>query len=334
MHKAQRLINHVALVLDGSSSMSSHKSNLIKVADEQIKYLALRSEELQQETRVSVYLFADTVQCLIFDMDVMRLPSISDLYRSSGMTALVDAVVKSQDDLATTSQIYGDHGFLTFVLTDGMENASKHSWTQLSRYVNGADNWTVGFLVPDSQGVAYMKRIGAGDGQISIWDASSAKGLSDSFTTIRHATDNYMTARASGVRGTRSVFSTGKDAVNKQTVSKALNALNAGDYSVHTVLMKTRIDDFVNNVLGLNYSVGMGYYQLTKTENIQPQKNIIVREISTGKLFGGREARNLIGLPDTNIRVKPQDNPEYEIYVQSTSLNRNLMPNTRLLIKK
>src|SRR6478736_1986894 len=131
MHKAQRLINHVALVLDGSSSMSSHKSNLIKVADEQIKYLALRSEELQQETRVSVYLFADTVQCLIFDMDVMRLPSISDLYRSSGMTALVDAVVKSQDDLATTSQIYGDHGFLTFVLTDGMENASKHSWTQL-----------------------------------------------------------------------------------------------------------------------------------------------------------------------------------------------------------
>ena len=68
MHKAQRLINHVALVLDGSGSMSSHKNNVIKVADEQIRHLMLRSEELCQETRVSVYWFDDKVKCLIFDI--------------------------------------------------------------------------------------------------------------------------------------------------------------------------------------------------------------------------------------------------------------------------
>src|SRR5690242_8782421 len=175
MHKAQRLINHVALVLDGSSSMSKHKSNLIKVADEQIRHLALRSEELSQETRVSVYLFDYTVECLIFDMDVMRLPSISDLYRANGMTALVDAVVKSQEDLSSTSQIYGDHAFLTFVLTDGMENHSTHSWTVLPEYtVHAEENWTVGFLVPDRQGTAYLTRAGVDPGMISLWDASSA----------------------------------------------------------------------------------------------------------------------------------------------------------------
>jgi hypothetical protein len=330
MHKAQRLINHVALVLDGSSSMSGYKNKVIEVADEQVRHLALRSEELQQETRVSVYVFADSVECLIFDMDVMRLPSISDLYNAYGMTALVDAVIKSQDDLSTTSQIYGDHAFLTFVLTDGAENASRTPWTQLSRHLNNAgDNWTVAFLVPNSTGVGYMQRIGADKGNIAIWDASSAKGLQDSFKTIRTATENFMQNRASGVRGTRSVFSTGADAVNKNTVS-TLTPLDG--YKLLPVKEKSRIDDFVKKQ-GYNYHIGMGFYQLSKTETIQPQKQIIVVEKATGKAYGGKEARSLIGLPDTNMRVKPDHNPDYDIFVQSTSLNRNLMPNTRLLVK-
>lgn len=332
MHKAQRLINHVALVLDGSSSMSQHTTNLIKVADEQIRHLALRSEELSQETRVSVYLFDYDVKCLIFDMDVMRLPSISDLYRANGMTALVDAVVKSQKDLSTTSQIYGDHAFLTFVLTDGMENHSKNSWTVLPDYTSHADeNWTVGFLVPDSQGEAYLTRAGVPRDSIARWDASTAKGLTDSFTTIRNATDNFMTARASGVRGTRSVFSTGADAVNKRTVKRNLTPV-AG-YKEYDVKSKSRIDEFVSFRTGY-YSTGMAYYQLTKTETIQPQKSILVREKATGVIYGGAEARHLIGLPDGQpVRVKPDHNPDYDIFVQSTSVNRNLMPNTKVLVK-
>jgi hypothetical protein len=332
MHKAQRLINHVALVLDGSSSMSSHKSNLIKVADEQIRHLALRSEELSQETRVSVYLFDYDVKCLIFDMDVMRLPSISDLYRAHGMTALVDAVVKSQKDLATTSQIYGDHAFLTFVLTDGMENHSKNSWTILPQYTaHAAENWTVGFLVPDSDGEVYLTRAGVSKGVISRWDASSAKGLTDSFTTIRTATDTFMANRSKGVRGSRNIFSTGVDAVNEQTVRGTLTPVS-GVQQYH-VSFKSRIDDFVRGAVGY-YSTGSSYYQLTKTETIQAQKQILVREKSTGKIYGGREARHLIGLPDGEaVRVKPNANPLYDIFVQSTSVNRNLMPNTTVLVK-
>jgi hypothetical protein len=36
----QNYINHVVLVLDASLSMSSHSSELIRVADGQVKYLA------------------------------------------------------------------------------------------------------------------------------------------------------------------------------------------------------------------------------------------------------------------------------------------------------
>lgn len=334
MHKSQRLINHVALVLDGSSSMRSHTANLIKVADEQIRHLALRSEEMSQETRVSVYLFDYDVKCLIFDMDVMRLPSIADLYQANGMTALVDSVVKSQEDLATTSQLYGDHAFLTFILTDGMENKSKNSWTILPKYTNEApENWTVGFLVPDAEGEAYLTRAGVNKGTIARWDASTAKGLTDSFTTIRTATDNFMTARATGVRGTRSVFSTGADAVNKVTVKQNLAPLKASDYNIFAVPTKVRIDEFITSAKG-SYHKGSGYYQLSKTETIQPQKQIIVVEKATLKAFAGPQARDLIGLPkDRSVRVKPDYNPEYEIFVQSTSINRNLMPNTKVLVK-
>lgn len=332
MHKSQRLINHVALVLDGSSSMRSHSRNLIKVADEQIKHLAMRSEEMSQETRVSVYLFADTVSCLIFDMDVMRLPSIADLYSANGMTALVDATLKSQEDLETTSQIYGDHAFLTFVLTDGMENRSRNSYATLARKLqNTPENWTVGFLVPDRQGVAYVERMNVPSGNITTWDTASATGVSDAVSTIRTATDNFMTGRSKGVRGTRSVFSTGADAVNAATVS-ALKTMSDREYTLYPVTRKSRIDEFVKTMTGA-YTRGKGFYQLTKTETIQPQKQIIVVERSTGKAYTGSQARNIIGLPQTgSVRVKPDANPQYDIFVQSTSINRNLMPNTKVLV--
>lgn len=334
MHPSQKLINHVALVLDGSSSMINHRQKVIQVADEQIRYLALRSEELSQETRVSVYLFADRVECLIFDMDVMRLPSIADLYKVNGMTALIDATIKSQQDLATTSQIYGDHAFLTFVLTDGQENASRNRSLDLTRVVASADiNWTLAFLVPDRTGTAYLTRLGVDDGNIAIWNTQSATGMVDAAKTIRNATDTFMTNRAAGVRGTRSVFSTGVDAVNDATVKTTLKPLVPNSYHLLPVPLKTRIDEHIMRS-GMHYQLGRGYYELSKTEHIQPQKDIIIVDRNTGQAYGGVEARRLIGLPEgQEVKVKPDYNPQYKIFVQSTAHNRNLMPGTQVLVR-
>jgi hypothetical protein len=314
--------------------MYGHSRSLIKVADEQIKYLASRSEELSQETRVSVYLFNTRVECLIFDMDVMRLPSIAELYTASGMTALVDATLKSQEDLRTTSQIYGDHAFLTFVLTDGQENASRNRASTLANEIGRApENWSLGFLVPDTRSVREIESLSVGRGSIAIWDTTSATGIVDAVSTIRTATDNFMTNRASGVRGTRSVFSTSIDVVNKQTVTENLQALPRDAYKLYPVPTKARIDEFIRG-LGFTYVKGIGYYQLSKTETIQPQKDIIVVEKKTGNAYSGSNARGLIGLPATGrVRVKPDHNPLFDIFVQSTSLNRNLVPNTRVLVK-
>lgn len=332
MHKAQRLINHVALVLDASWSMKHLKGSVIKVADEQIKHLAKRSEELSQETRVSIYYFGETtIECLIFDMDVMRLPSIADLYDVLyENTSLIDATLKSQEDLATTSQLYGDHAFLTFVLTDGQENRSRRSKTELSSAIKRmADNWSIGFLVPDQRGVEWMNRLGVLTESVAVWDATSAAGLDIAASSIRTATDNFMTQRAKGVRGTRSVFSTGSEAVNVQTVKSSLNYLKG--VKKYLVNEDSRIDEFIKSYLGY-YNAGMGYYQLTKTETIQPQKKILVVDKSNGNVYGGDAARQLVGLPAMTVRVKPDHNPKYDIFVQSTSLNRKLLAGTKVLV--
>lgn len=334
MHKSQALINHVALVLDASYSMRGREKAVVQATDEQIKHLAARSEELQQETRVSVYRFAERIECLIFDMDVARLPSTEELYSVLyENTALIDATMKSQKDLETTSVLYGDHAFLTFVLTDGQENWSrKYTKADLKNHLVRSDvNWSLGFLVPDSHGVQYMERLGVLRDSIAIWDTTSASGLNDAVSAIKTATDNFMNNRSRGIRGTRSVFSTGAEAVNKKTVSRNLEPISG--YTLLDVHAVGRIDDFVQSSLG-RYTKGKAYYQLTKSENIQPQKDIIVVEKATGNAYGGSNARHLIGLPDGEYtRVRPNHNPKYDIFVQSTSYNRKLVAGTRVLVK-
>jgi hypothetical protein len=338
MHKAQRLINHVAIVLDASYSMSGRESAVVRVTDNQIKYLAKRSEELSQETRISVYRFGDrTIECLIFDMDVMRLPGTADLYTVLRQnTALIDATMKSQEDLETTSQLYGDHAFLTFVLTDGQENDSRNYTAKdlQNRIFNAPDNWSMGFLVPDARGQSYMERLGVLKDSVAIWDQHSATGLTEAATKIQQATDNFMVARAKGVRGTRSVFGTGIDVLNERTVPTTLTPMDSSKYRIFPVTTASQIRTFVE-AQGYHYSAGMAYYQLTKRETIQARKQIIVIEKATDKAYEGKEARHLIGLPDgREVRVSPDDNPKYDVYVQSTSVNRKLVPGTYDLVVK
>lgn len=333
MQTTQNYINHVVLVLDASTSMTYHADELVRVADGQVKYLARRSEELDQETRVSIYTFADQVECLVYDKDVLRLPSIRSLYNPYGMTALVDATVKSLDDLGQTATLYGDHAFLAFVLTDGQENRSKNKPHVLVDKLNRLPgNWTVACLVPDQRSVFEAKGFGFPPDNIAVWDAQSAAGVAEVGETIRRATDSFMEARSRGISGTRSLFSTGLDAVNADTVHSNLSELSKSSYDILPVHHDASIRDYIYS-RGLDYVIGKGFYQLTKTENIQPQKQIAIREKNTGKVYTGDSARDLLGLPrNMQVRVKPNINPEYDVFIQSTSVNRKLLANTDVLV--
>lgn len=335
MHKAQSLINHVAIVLDASYSMKGLEREVTRATDAQIKHLAKRSAELNQETRVSVYYFGETtIECLIFDMDVARLPSTEYLYKVLyENTALLDATMKSQKDLETTSQLYGDHAFLTFVLTDGQENRSKrYTRKDLQNHLKAAPvNWSLGFLVPDEEGVRDMESLGVLRDSIAVWDATLTGGFAQAASAIQQATDDFMTNRSRGVRGTKSVFSTAPQNLNRKTVTSNLEYLT-GVRKYH-VPADERIDTFVEAADG-RYVKGTAYYQLTKAEDIQPTKQILVVDKSNGNVYGGANGRSLLGLPATGtVRVRPDHNPKYDVFVQSTSLNRKLKKGTKVLVK-
>ncbi|MEU8684799.1 vWA domain-containing protein [Streptomyces sp. NPDC048611] len=344
MSGSQNYINHVALVLDASSSMSHLSRKVVEVADQQIAYLARRSEELDQETRVTVYVFADKVECVIYDKDVLRMPSLKQLYRVGGMTALLAATLKSQRELAQTAQLYGDHSFLTFVLTDGQENASHRCpdapageprdlvQAVAKMVVTQEDNWTLAVLVPDQMGKREAMQCGFPKDNIAVWDATSTQGLEEAGQVIQQATEKFMVGRTKGIRGSRAVFSTGADAVNRDTIEAAgLTPANASEYELITVAREATIRNWVIEC-GHTYRTGCAFYQLSKSEKIQARKQIAVLEKKTDRVYTGPEARALLGLPDSEVRVKPDHNDDFTIFVQSTSVNRKLVPHTRLLL--
>lgn len=329
----QGLTNHVAILLDASSSMSIHHNAVIRAVDEQIASLARLSKEMDQETRVTVVIFSDRAQVLIYDKDVLRLPSIREHYHPNGMTALVDATLLALDDLSELPEKYTDHAYFCIVLTDGQENASKNRPSVLAQRVSQlSDNWTLAALVPDMRGEDYAQRCGFPPGNIAVWDTRTAAGFDQAAHTIRRATETFMTNRAAGIRSSRSVFSTGSEAVNAASVRQAgLTPLPRNNYQLVPVPRVAEIRPFVQEC-GYTFRTGCAFYELMKTETIQASKSIAVLEKKTDRVYTGPEARDLIGLPDMNVRVKPDYNTDYTIFVQSTSVNRKLMPGTRLLI--
>ena len=83
---------------------------------------------------------------------------------------------------------------------------------------------------------------------------------------------------------------------------------------------------------GVTFKKGRGFYQFTKSEMIQEHKEVILRNKRNGDMFSGAEARNFIGLPfGERGTIRPKLFDEYEVFIQSTSSNRKLMPNTKFL---
>ena len=330
----QNLINHVVFVLDASSSMRKIAADLIKVVDGQVARLARRSQEADQETRVTIYTFADTAQCVVYEKDVLRLPSIKELYEAIGNTALRDTAILALEDLALTPTKYGDHSFLVYVLTDGQDNRSLTNPYTLSGMIQKLDdNWTVAAMVPDVLAKRDTKEAGFPVGNIAIWDATNAAGVEEAGEMLSKVTDAYMDARASGIRGTRTLFAMDASTVNHKTVAANLKELTG--FRVEHVKQPAVIKEFIDSLRPkVPFVQGANYFPLIKRELINDSKEVVIRHKVSGKIYGGPQARALVGLPDTGqVSVSPQPNAEYDVFVQSTSLNRKLIPGHDLLIK-
>ena len=86
---------------------------------------------------------------------------------------------------------------------------------------------------------------------------------------------------------------------------------------------------------GLEFKTGRGFYQFTKPENISMKKEIVLAHRKTGEMYTGESARMLLGVTDAAYemkkRIKPSDYMDFDIFVQSTSYNRNLIGGTKFM---
>lgn len=359
--QANNYINHIAVLLDKSTSMRGLEAKVIKAVDSYIAHLARRSQEMAQETRISVYTFADSdnITCVIFDMDVVRLPSIAEFYDVHGNTALVDATLLAIRDLQLTCVKYGQHGFMVVAFTDGEENHSREKWTfvghqriPILRQVveKLPENWTVAALVPGFNARQEAEAWGFPKGNIDSWDTTSSTGVEEAISKLTTATDNYMTMRTTGQSGTRKLFSTSKDAVNAATVqaaarSGAIAPLAKGTYDLIAVprlkagqgiLNKDKkpvweLKGFVE-FNGLRFQLGRNFYRLSKKEKIAGDKQLVIVEKATNKVFSGEGVRAMIGLADGNVSVAPDQNPDFSVFVQSKSNNRHLFAGDEIIV--
>ena len=325
----QNLINHISLAVDKSGSMRGQP--VVKVFDSELNNLKRRSVELNQETRISIYLFDDKIECLAYDMDVMRFKSLEGHYELGGQTALIDAVLVSIKDQMHLPQLYGDHAFLQYVLTDGEENASRAHPSQLKdALVTLPPNWTTACLVPNSRGVFEAKKFGFNEDSVAVWDTASRTGLENVGKQFSSAMDNYMSMRASGVRSTKGFFTLDTSAVRKS----ALKQLRDSTFDIFPVRREQPIKDFVESWTRDPYRLGSAYYEPTKKVKIQNYKTVLLQDKKSCRVYEGDNLRDVLGLPDATVEVDPGKHKDWRIFVQSTSVNRKLFPDTFVLVRK
>lgn len=348
----QNQIDHIAYVVDASTSMEERTEETITVIDNQTAFLAEMSKQTGRETRVTIYIFSDphNIKCVVFDKDVLRLPSIREFYKPDGWTALLDATGLAIEDLKMTMQKYGDHAFLLFAFTDGQENQSRrHSAYSFAQLLKGlGDNWTVAALVPDVNGKLMARRFGFPDGNISIWNVNSRTGVEEAGETMKAALSAYSGLRSAGGQGTRTLFSTDPTAVNAATIKAAkLAPLAQGTYDLISVarikpgegtLNKDKLPCWEIKAFlehnGLRFVLGRNFYKMNKQEIIAGDKELAVREKATNKVYVGAGVRAMIGLSDQKQRVAADRNPDYDIFVQSKSNNRYLFSGDEILVLK
>lgn len=328
-------INHIAFLIDRSGSMQGREKAVADVFDSQIEYLAKQSKVRDQETRVSVYLFDTDIECLFYDKDVLRLPSLKGLYYTQGGTSLIDGTIHVLNDSAKIPELYCDHSHWIFVITDGEERDSVNSVSVLSRKIkNLAENYTMSILVPNRNAKAQAEEYGFPSDNIQVWDAVAKGGVEKVGETMRQATDYYFAQRSVGVRSTKNLFQVDASKLTTSKVVNKLDELSPNEYDLLPVRKDSSIKDYVESWLGKPYRIGSAYYNLSKKEVIQANKQIAVKDKINGRVYSGLAARTLLGLPNYEVKVEPASYGKYDIFVQSNSINRKLLRGTEVLVLK
>ena len=330
------IINEFGVVIDESLSMSTHRDAVPQVIDGLVAHLARKSQEMKQETRISVYAFNSrgTDRCLVFDTDVLRIPSIKGMYHPQGNTALIDCTCLAIDDLRMIPTKYGERSFWVDAVTDGQENNSRLPDRLRTLLPGLPEEWTVTAHVPDQRGVSYAVRNGFHPENVQLWNtAGSFEQIGES---LRQSADRFMAGRAQGIRGYSRGGLFSFATLDISDVERNLTPLTKGSYTIETNKTPNGISirEFVPMTAHRDYHAGVAFYQFgERSVKVQANKQVFVQTRGEhGPVYGGPAARRLLDLPDYEVTVQRAKFPDYSIFVQSNSYNSMILPGQRVLV--
>lgn len=330
------LRNKLAFVLDKSSSMSGIASKVVEVYNSWLEKSRGESIRFGQETSVTRTVFSDTATIEEFNNDISNIKKLTH-FPTGGMTALFDGVTMTIDRLSKVDND-PDTSFVVLVVTDGGENMSTREnvrrAAKLMEDKQKKGNWTFVFMLPPGAKRHFLQNYSfIPDENVVEWEATT-RGLADLEHKTTEGLGNFYHSRSLGSRSVAAFYATTDlSQVSSREIKKALDDISS-ECKVYTVGAETAIKEFVEEKTGRHYVLGNSYYMLMKPEKVQAGKEVLIMEKGKRQIWAGREARDLIGLPHgADAKVTPGNHSNYDIYIQSTSVNRKLPRGTKVIVR-
>lgn len=331
-------LTDVIFVLDRSGSMSGLYAQAVKNLDDQIATIR-KAAGPNDRYRISVINFDSSVTRTLIAQDVALVDQASRLYGyPGGSTRLHDAVLDAislANHLDTKDK---QHAFLISVVTDGEENASNAHHVNVSSKVGECirgDRYTFAYAGPrNSESRATL--MGFLSGNITTWDQTVA-GTIHLNAVSNTSLNSYTTSRSRGIVSSTSFYAQ-PTTLNAESFADKLDD-KLDDVSDKVQVERVTANDplviqkFCEKKIG-SFPKGKIYYQLTESEKVQDYKQLIIQDTATGNFYQGwKAAQKLLSIPSFQgtVRIKPGSLGEFKVFIQSTSVNRKLVPGTAVV---
>lgn len=333
--------NYIGISRDHSGSMSNIAKYAARDYNVQIAAINEAATQYNIDTIVSVVKCGcgargTVVRESVFSSASVLLPINENQYTTDGgSTPLWDSI----GELITVMESAPDANdpdvsFAIMVITDGEENSSRRwSANALMRKIaqlQQTGRWTFSFRVPRG-GASRLERFGVPRGNILEWEQTQA-GMERSTQVTREAVTKFYDDRSKGLKASTGFYTTDLSGVSSRTIQSKLTDITS-EVQFWNVTSDAQIRPFIEAKTGKNMVKGGAFYQLMKKEDeVQDYKMICIRDKKSGGVYAGVEARNLLGLPHTGtVKVAPGVHGAYDIFIQSTSVNRRLVAGTQVM---
>lgn len=321
----------VLLFIDETGSMSPWRKQAKDAFDKKLE--EYQAQSYDQDISVSIIPIRERfTKYHVYRTPAKQIGRLPSYTPNAPRTAIIDCVGAVLDEFEYIDD-NPNISYLVCVITDGGENVSSNYArlkTQIQRLI-ATDRWTFAFAAPGNYVQSIVNHFGIPSGCVVPWDASSDEGYTKMASMNVNATQSYFRGRARGATATQSFYEVNVD----RKVEDKLTTLPVFKGFREVMVNQPRMPvKEVFREAGVPFKQGRLFYELTKPEDVQPSKEMIVmHRTDKDRVYRGQVARAALNLPlNGYIKVAPGVYGDWRIFVQSTSNNRKLELGTGALL--